>query len=191
MKHAIYIVPALLALAACGQPRATGPQLAGAANAAESGSEAQSPADARQQAFLEEAYRIHAFAIKTGEMAYQRSDDPQVRALGLKAANEHKNWLNRLERIADENEIRLDKRSAALSGYHAEALDELLLLEGDEFDRRFVAVEQEAQTRAKAWFAQSGGDASLSPDFSDYSASIQPVLGQLETLAHSIGRSMA
>jgi len=191
MKHAIYIVPALLALAACGEPRATGPQLAGTANAAETGSPAQSPAEARQQAFLDEAYRIHVFAIKTGEMAYQRSDDPQVRALGLKAANEHKSWLNRLEQIAEKEEIRLDKRGTMLNGYHAEAMDELLLLEGDEFDRRFVAVEQEAQTRAKAWFAQSGGDPDLSPEFTDYSSSIQPVLGQLETLAHSIGRSMA
>lgn len=191
MRNLILVLPALLLLAACGQPRVGLDETHLADSAAEANATSETAGQAQQREFMEAAYRIHETAIRTGEEAYQRSADPQVRALGLKIATEHQAWLSRLEKIAAHQNIRLRASAELPDGQTDSRLMELRLLDGADFDRRIIQIEMDDQARAADWFAHAGGDPAFSHAMEEYARSIQPVLQQLQSLAASIDRNIA
>ena len=98
--------------------------------------QAKAKLDAQDRKFLMDAAQGGLLEVEAGRLALERASSEQVRQFAQQLVKDHTDANEKLMQIAQDKGIELPKQ---LDAKHKQQLDKLSKLQGEEFDRAFIA----------------------------------------------------
>lgn len=136
--------------------------------------------------FLHEAAQGGLLEVELGNLVAKKAMNPQVKEFGQRMVTDHSKVNDQLKAIAEKHQITL---ATTLDKAHVKTYDRFLGLDGDAFDRAYMATMVRDHTRDVKEFdheAKKGRDA----DLKSFAANTLPTLRSHLQMAREIEESL-
>lgn len=125
-----------------------------------------------EREFMKEAADGGMTEVKLGELATKQAKDPDVKQFGQMMIDDHSKANEQLKQLASNKGVDLPNE---ISQKHQEMYDRLSKLEGDEFDKAYIADMLEDHKKDVAKF-QEEAQSATDPQVKEFAANTLPVL---------------
>jgi putative membrane protein len=147
-------------------------QEAGQSTASKSGSEASSSAKVSDHSFMKEAADGGLAEVELGQLAGEKSSNPQVKEFGQRMASDHGKANEQLKQIASQKGVTLPTEPSAK---HKATKERLSKMSGDEFDKAYMSAMLKDHKKDVAAFQQES-EKGKDPDVKNFAAQTLPTL---------------
>lgn len=129
--------------------------------------------------FVQKASMSNMFEIESSKIALQKATDPEVKAFAQQMLDDHTKAGTEMKAAVAEAQLPANLIATKLDDKHQGKIDALNEKKGDDFDQKFVEIQEDAHDDAVSLF-EKYADKGESPPLKIFAAKTLPVLKQHE-----------